>query len=304
MKTYSKSVFFALPVFALSLFSLSAFADDKTSQTSPVISGAIEIEAGFTDESSDIALATFELGIDHSLTDKVEGHVLFLYEEGENNDNIAVDEAIVTINPKENFSIAAGRMYVPFGHFDSNMVSDPLTLEIGETQEEAIQLGFLTGNISTAIYAFKDDEDSSDKIDDFGVNFDYETEAFSAGLSYITDVNDKSDVSQSAKGLAVHAKGSFGRTTLIAEHLTVDTGNKPSASNLELGIDLGADRILAFALQKTKDAAALDLPEKSFGIAYGMPIYDSVGFAAEVVNNEAYDGSDDTVVTLQLAYEF
>lgn len=37
----------------------------------------------------------------------------------------------------DNFAAAAGRMAVPFGVFDSMFLSDPLTLEVGETMTEA-----------------------------------------------------------------------------------------------------------------------------------------------------------------------
>lgn len=286
----------------------AAHAEEKKTE----ISGLIEVEAGFTNsdagDESDITLATVELGIDHAVNDKVDGHVLFLYEEGENNDNIAVDEAVITLHATDQLDIAAGRMYVPFGNFDSMMVSDPLTLEVGETQEEALQLGFSNGaGLGGSVYVYKDDEDASAKIDDFGLSVAYESEGFAAGVSYISDVNDKSDANNDASGLGVHAKGSFGKATIIAEHIQVDTtaaGEKPEATNLEFGFDLGGDRTIALALQETDDAVSLGLPEKAIGIAYSMPVYEQASFAAEYMKNDQYDGSDDSVVTLQLAYEF
>ena len=51
------------------------------------LSGAIEVEAAFTDderesgETSDITLATVELGVDVNPVKHVSGHVLFLFEE-------------------------------------------------------------------------------------------------------------------------------------------------------------------------------------------------------------------------------
>ncbi|MCK5725366.1 MAG: LbtU family siderophore porin [Thiotrichaceae bacterium] len=292
---------------ALSILTLPAFADEPS--TLPKISGVIEVEAGFGSDDSDISLATFELGIAHSLNERAEAAVLFLYEQGENNDNIAVDTATITLHPTKQAAINIGRLYVPFGQFESNMVSDPLTLELGETQEEAIDLAFSSGAFSTHLYIFRDEEDGTGKVDDYGLSFGYENKSFATGISLISDVNEKSDATHSAKGFAIHAKKSIGRTTLIAEHLKVATtsdNDKPSATNLELGFDLGADRTLALALQKTKDAdgAATDLVEKSLGIAYSRPIYGQVGFAAEVMKTAAYGGAKDTVSTLQLSYEF
>ncbi len=102
------------------------------------LSGVVEVEAEFVSsddgDSSDLTVPTVALGIHNQLNDKLEGNVLFLYEQGENNDNIALDEATLTFKPRAGLDVTAGRMYVPFGKFDSHMVSDPLTLELAETQ--------------------------------------------------------------------------------------------------------------------------------------------------------------------------
>ncbi|MCK5810240.1 MAG: LbtU family siderophore porin [Cocleimonas sp.] len=298
---------FYVSLLVLATFTLPAMAEEPKKTSNTTISGVAEVEAGFSDGNSDISLATVEVGIDHSMGEKAEAHLLFLYQEGENDDNIAVDEATITLHPHKNISITAGRMYVPFGQFDSNMLSDPLTLELGESQEEALQFGLSSGHFSSSFYLFKDDADGSEKIDDYGLTVGYETDAFSTGASYITDVNDQSDSTHSAKGFSVHAKGTIGRATLIAEQLNVNkiaNGKKPQATHLELGIDLGAERMLAFSLNKTKNANALDLPKNASGIAYSMPLYDNVGLTAEVMKTKAYDNSTDTTTTVQLSYEF
>ncbi len=274
------------------------------------LSGLVEVEAGFVsnaeEDSSDLTVPTIELGIDNKLNDKLEGHLLLLYEQGENSDNIAVDEATLTFKPREGLEVSAGRMYVPFGKFDSHMVSDPLTLELAETQEEAVQIGLSSGNVSGSAYVFKDDEDGGNKIDDYGINLDYATETVSAGVSYISDVNDKA-----TSGVGVYVAGQIGRFGVLAEHIQVDeitladeSTAKPAASNLEVGFDLGNDRTVAVAYQQTKEAEALELPETATGIAYRMPVFEKASFAAEYRNNEAYDGSKEDVVTLQVAYEF
>ncbi len=274
------------------------------------LSGAVEVEAGFVSndngDSSDLTVSTVELGVDNKLNDQLEGHLLFLYEQGENGDNIAVDEATLTFKPREGLAVTAGRMYVPFGKFDSNMVSDPLTLELAETQEEAVQVGVTSGDATGSAYVFKDDKDGGDKLDDYGVNLDYATDNVGAGVSYISDVNDKA-----AAGVGVHASVQMGRVGVIAEHIKVDEMTleddataKPAASNLEVGLDLGNDRTVALAYQQTEAAETLELPETATGIAYRMPIYEKASFAAEYMNNKGYDGAKEDVITLQLAYEF
>jgi hypothetical protein len=119
------------------------------------ISGVVEAEAGFSStdyndsatddvDESDIVLATVELGIDAEVYKHVSGHILLLYEEDENDGNIAIDEGFITIDGKDvvPLYLNAGQLYVPFGQFESHMITDPLTLDLGETSQSAVQVGF------------------------------------------------------------------------------------------------------------------------------------------------------------------
>jgi hypothetical protein len=296
---------FYISLYLITLFSFPVFAEKEKSNLT--INPTITLEAGFSDNNGHYGLATFEVGLDYSLNDKVEGHLLLLLSQESGEDlTTAVDEVTITLHPSKNISVIAGRQYVPFGQFETNLLSSPLILQLGDTREDALQFNFAKGVFSSDFYLFKDDADGSDKMDDFGLNFGYQSDGFSTGVSYISDVNDLSDEHYSAKGLAIHAKGKIGRTTLIAEHLQVSAnsaGNKLEANHVELNISMGTDRILAFSLQKTKNADDLDLAKKAFAIAYHMPLYDKVEVAAEVIKTKAYDTRNNTTVTLQLTYE-
>ncbi|CAA6811770.1 MAG: Porin [uncultured Thiotrichaceae bacterium] len=291
----------------LSCFSSVIYANETTNTTS--VSGLLEIEVSYNDaaSSSDINLATLELATEHRFNEKVDAQVLFLYEEGENDDNIAIDEATINVHPNNTTNVSAGRMYVPFGKFESMMVSDPQTLELAETQEEAILLAKQFGNITATAYVFKDDEDASDKIDDGGISLDYETDGFMTGISYISDVNNKSNANTQASGTAIYAVGTRNQLSLIAEHIALDTtsdGEKPKATNFEVGFDFGNDRAIAASYQTTSNALAAGLPKNATGLAYSMPVYDNTQFAAEYMQTENYAGENDKTVTLQVAYEF
>ena len=104
--------------------------------------GLVEVEATTGKDyegtkESDITLATVELGLDAEITDWVNGHILLLYEEDDT--PLCVDEGFITLGNLEKFPLyfAAGKMYVPFGAFETNMISDPLTLELGENNESS-----------------------------------------------------------------------------------------------------------------------------------------------------------------------
>ncbi|MBW2590686.1 MAG: LbtU family siderophore porin, partial [Deltaproteobacteria bacterium] len=140
------------------------------------LSGAIEVEAGFEKidyndpatkdvDSSDIVVSTVEVGIDAEIVKHVSGHILFLYEEDDT--PIEVDEAIISINGEDvvPLYLNAGQMYVPFGNFESHMISDPVTLELGETRESAVVAGFANDCIGISAGVFNGDIDETGEDD-------------------------------------------------------------------------------------------------------------------------------------------
>jgi predicted outer membrane lipoprotein len=312
------------------------------------MSGLVEVEASYVDgpdgSESDLAVATVELGLEAQVTPWVNAHVLFLHEE-DADDPIEIDEAIVTIaNPDASpFSIAAGRMYVPFGNFDSALVSDPLTLEIGETRETAVQLGWLANGFHALAYGFNGDanDGGSAQIDGYGLSLGYSREAegdglsFNAGLSWISKladsnslqetVTDPDSLANAVTGWSTHATLHWHTFTLIGEYLSA-TDNfdaadldfngadaRPSAWNLEVDYGFGIagrEAEVAVAWQGTDEALALELPEQRWLAALSVGIYDQTSLSIEYAHDQDYgvhdggSGEDSDTVTLQLAVEF
>ncbi|MFW6052906.1 MAG: LbtU family siderophore porin, partial [Desulfosalsimonas sp.] len=173
------------------------------------VSGLLEAEAGYEsidyndpaeedEDASDVALATMELGVDAVVNDYVSGHVLFLWEE-DDTEPVDLDEGFITLTGGANRPayMSAGKMYVPFGNFETHMISDPLTLELGEARESAIQAGLEMNGFYGSVYLFNGDADEFDKdshIDNYGANagFVMESEKFSLdiGASYINNITD------------------------------------------------------------------------------------------------------------------
>lgn len=219
------------------------------------ISGVVEVEAGYmsTDpvegdntDDSDIAVATVEVGIGAKIVDHVSGDILFLYEDGE---DILVDEAFITIDGEDVIPLylRAGELYVPFGNFESHMISDPLTLEIAETREAAVQVGTETGGFYGSTFVFNGDVNESDAdddhIDNFGANagFGMASNAFKfdVGVSYINNLIDadgwegaiediNSEVEEGEEfalnefvgGVGAYAIIGIGPVTIIGEYVT------------------------------------------------------------------------------------
>lgn len=315
----------------------------------PELSGVIEVEAAYSDDdiageiASDIALATVELAADAQLNKAVSGHLLFLYEDDQGDDNVLIDEAVITLHmPRSLLYVSAGRQYVPFGNFESMMVSDPLTLELAETREDALLLGLESGGLYGSLYVFNGDadkaEDNADRVNDFGANAGYAVESkrmnLDLGVSYINNIAD-SDAIQEAMpvggiqrhsgGVSTHLVLGSGRMHFMAEYLTatktikqVDLAfkgksAKVSAMNLELGVDLrlgGKPATLAVAHQQSGEALDLGLPESRNLLALSVELTEGTTLALEYATAEDYavadggTGKDASGFTAQLGLEF
>ncbi|MFO7607309.1 MAG: LbtU family siderophore porin [Desulfurivibrionaceae bacterium] len=295
-------------------------------------SGVVEVEAGFSDgddgSESDIAVATVEFGLEAQINGYSAAQVLFLYEDGE---DLGVDEAFITLGNLERnpLYLTAGKLYVPFGNYETQMISDPLTLEIGEGGENVIQIGIETAGFYASAYGFNGDtaDGGSDVVEHYGLNGGYalESAAFSLDigggwLSSIGDTDGLSDalgggpvaVNDYIDGYAAHLITGYGPFTLIGEYVGAGddldgADSQISAYNLEAGIFFplaGREASIALGYQKTEEARWADLPEKRMVSALAVEIMDSTSLALEWMNEEDYDGIDSDVYTLQLGVEF
>ncbi|MEZ4528774.1 MAG: LbtU family siderophore porin [Desulfobacterales bacterium] len=279
MKKISKAAFVLL--MCSFLFSFSAVAeekagDDKTGHIDRIgeqlkekilpeswanrvsFSGAVEAEAVYEkkdsadpdaeeEDSSDLALSKAELGIDIDIAKHVRGNVLFLYEDDE---DVVVDEGFVLLDGGDvvPLYLKVGKIYVPFGRFESNMISDPLTLELGETRESAAEIGFAAGGFYAAAYVFNGDVDKDgddSHMDNYGAALGYslEKDVFSmdVGVGYINslidsngweDVLEEEIASAETMGLAFSFRDyvpgfvaysifNFGPLRIIGEYMTM-----------------------------------------------------------------------------------
>ncbi len=149
----------------------------KTLKEHISIGGTVEVETNFTgsdnrsksgDSSSDITLATAELDIEAKLHKYASANMVFLWEE-DDTEPVDIDEGYITLGNTDYFPLylKAGRMYVPFGNFETNFVSDPLTLELGEIQESAYLFGASYKGVDFSVYFFNPDiNENSDKNTD------------------------------------------------------------------------------------------------------------------------------------------
>ena len=305
------------------------------------IGGAIEIEGTVTsppegDNEADLTVGTAELGIGVEVSDWVNGEIVLLWEQGEGLD---VDTATVTIGPPEGaWSITGGHLVIPFGVFETNLISDPLTLDIGETKQTAFQFDGSAGALSGSVFVFKGDnmEDGDNLIQGFGATAGYsvETESFELGLnlSYTNDLGDSDGLEvegaegyDRVAGISASAMLTVGSVSVLGEYLGAmdtfgadyvafgDYGAKPSAWMVEVayGFELaGKEATVAASYQTTDEALALELPKKRVLVGLSAEVMDGISLGFEWARDTDYgadeggSGENTDNFTVQLAAEF
>ncbi|MCU7798448.1 MAG: LbtU family siderophore porin [Candidatus Thiodiazotropha sp. (ex Myrtea spinifera)] len=292
------------------------------------ISGLVEIEAEFVDPRSgnsysNLTLTTAELGIKAQVSSAVSGEIVLLYEE-DSEASLDVDVATLTLSPEASLFFNAGQFYLPFGVFETQMISDPLTLELAETRETALEIGFTTGMLFGSVYIFDGDTSNEDtsKIDNIGMHLDLILDRgnrhFDISLGYINDIRNsdglidyKGENQNQVGGITLSASLYSGPFKLIGEYVSAsdmfDAGDKPYAYNIEAGYGFslsGIDANVAIGFQATGDAEKIELPKEILLAAISFEMYEHTTLGIEITSSKAYDNQYVQALLLQLAGHF
>ncbi len=282
------------------------------------LSGVLEVEASYAGEklygggtakNSDIVLATLGLGLEAAINDRLTGNIVLLWEE-DDTEPIDVDEGSVTWAGNR-FDLTAGRFYMPFGTFDTHFISDPLTHELGETQQSGLQVSAHPTSAFQLTFAIANgDVDrvaASDNINDYGLRLDFsvtasENRALDFSVQYYSDIADTDgellggtgailnkrvgglglDMDWSAGSWSANSEyiGALGR--FDARDLDVDadgSGDRPAAWNLEVARVFGESFELALKYEGTSEYA--DFPKSQYGLGCSWTIGDDTMLSAE-----------------------
>ncbi len=299
------------------------------------LSGLIEVEAtaakrddddGHQSSASDLTLATAELAISAE-SDAGGASLTLLYEEGE---DVTVDAAIISFTHAKWFA-DVGLQYLPFGNYSSRLISDPLTLELGETQATALQGGFTGDNLTLSLFLFNGAIDRSgdeDHLSQGGVALTlHPCEGVEIGASYLNRLAESgaelitaptSREVAAASGYLNLAAGPFALTAELlgatrrfaASDLDTDGdghGDKPLAWSLETAY-LACERC-ELALRLEGSEALFGQPKHRYGAALTWFPLPQIHLAVEMLDSSfgpAFgDGeSRQQQATAQLAYTF
>ncbi|MBU4288740.1 MAG: LbtU family siderophore porin [Proteobacteria bacterium] len=316
-------------------------------------SACIEVEAFYEDknfhdpskrdtDASDLKLATVEFGFDVDIAKHVKGSLFFLYEE-DDTDPIEIDEGVITIDGADvvPLYVDLGKMYVPFGRFESHFISDPLTLELGETNESAVVVGSRNDWVELSVGAFNGDIDETDEasfnhIDNYLASACFTLPEktvpdfnLTAGISVISNIADSNNLQTVGTGVsAATIKNHIGgfNTFIIASildkyffnaeylgaiddfeagELSFDGGKayRPEVWTIELACDIADGLNLAVCYEGSNDCGDF-LPKKQFGGCVSYDLFKYTSVALEYLYGKYENKDTRHLMTTQLAIEF
>ena len=299
------------------------------------LTGLIEVEASLThpeggDEVDDLRLSTVQIGLEAELTPWFGGHIIGLWEE-DDTEPAEIDEAVLMLRTPaplggQILSLTVGRQYLPFGKFESLMISDPLTLDLGETRSTSGVFGVEGELWSVKVGTFEGsvDDGAADSLDTWVVALEVTPrEGLSLGVSYLSDlaesgaglVRDEALYKDEVPAVSVFLSCQHGDFGLAAEYLAASdafdagqveagkdlTGKRPAAWFVEASWAATDRLVLAARYERANDYQA---DARRYGAMASYGLFDFAALAVEYLRGNT-DGDDPAhTFTAQLAVEF
>ena len=275
------------------------------------VGGAIELELvsespAEGDSSVSAGVGTAELGFAAAINDEWSGEIVVENDDGA----IALADAFLTYEPGGGLSASGGQQGVPFGVYDTNQITDPLTKDLGDTSGVSLVLGGETGQMSWNLFGLQPDDGQFADTPGIaaGLAMGDDDGEFGLNVSWINGIGNEVDL----QGMAASASASLGPASAIVEYVAAleapEDGATPSAFSVEAayGFDLmGRDATFAISAGGTDDGAAAELAETLMLVGISVDVWDGVGLGMEWSQSEGYDAAGaDSAITVLLAAEF
>lgn len=266
------------------------------------LSGLLEIEAtaqnlhyanGSRVATSDLTVATAQLGLGAKINETVSSNITVLFEEDAT--TLDVDEATIDLAQGQ-WSARIGRQYLPFGVYNSHFINDPLTLALGETRETALLAGYSRESLSLSAFVFNGDVDKNgaeDHLGDWGASLILTpTEGIELGGSFMSDLADSDAELLSTyenrvggwSAFAVMEQGPFGLSAevlgALKDFAAADLdGARPLAWNLEVSWAPLEQVELAARYEGSSEFAGQ--PKRQYGVGASWSPAENVSLALE-----------------------
>ncbi len=274
--------------------------------------GLIEVEASHTDQ---LLTPSAELATIITANSNWSGQINLIHQEA---DDLTIDEVTLKYQ-KDNVEIRIGQMVLPFLQLESNFISDPQTLELTETNTQALsgKLEWQKLSLETTLFRASYLNRNIDSVI-LGTNYKWSHWVFGAG--YISNLTGSGffterslEISNSAPAVSFFIKTSSAKYKLILEYVTAlrelkginynnnDFNILPSSIQIELSYNLKTI-ILIIGIQATKDGPKL--PKNRLLAAVQLPFNKNTTISLEYAGDELNQEHRDHTLTGQLALIF
>lgn len=305
------------------------------------IGGTLEVEAWWSEDfdgvsENSIDLATSEIDIEAEVVEWLTGSIVFEWDTDE--DKFRVDEATVTLGPAGDFPayFQLGLFDVPFGVYDGNTVTDPLTEEVFKIKENAVVVGMDRSDFSTSFYFFNGDAsegDGNNSFEQFGATIGYKVKKdlyrLDCNLGYVNSVIGSETLSEEydmeagyVAGITAQLGLRFAGLVFLAEYLGAvddyqapdedEPSARPGSYHLEAGYNtaiFGVPALLTVAYSRSSDLVNI-VPRSRMSAVLWLGLIEGIDLNFEYTQDSDYSrnsgasGEKSDLYTIQLSYEF
>lgn len=261
---------------------------------------------GSNENQSDLVIDKIKMNLDINVTENIKFDTNIEYKDGK---DLYIDSAEFDISLNDELSVAVGKIDIPFGAFEGEMISDPLTKDLGEITKTTIGLIWEPVDylkLSAWIY----DGDIEGEINNAAAALELKpAEAISLGFGIVSDIcegdlsdsielEDDADYNQTAGINAWIALNVTDSVTILGEYITaidnIDAidGNKPQAWAIDLMYEATDAITVAARYEGSKEFFADEAPESRFGGTLSYAFNDVVTLSAEYLYGKYDDAAE------------
>jgi hypothetical protein len=288
-----------------------------------------------TEEKSDL-LGQAEFDLSAQINDWVTGYIHY-FSSTEPGVNVEMEQAFIVFGNLDRSPTYAsvGKEFVSSGGYSTNMVSRPLTREVGRFRANEATVGTFWDGFRGNIFGYDNERelegDTFKSLGQWGAQIEYFSQmsdsfedtfgddwSFKAGVAYVNDIStaesyDSSNVLSSDEEINeyipsgnVYARVGYQEWSLLGEYqhnfeafeadeLSMNSdGAKIAATNVELTyrFDVGRPSWITANYGQSSQALALQLPQRVYGVTYGINILKNTVLSFEYLLQQDYSEDD------------
>lgn len=276
---------------------------------------------GTSEDSNDLVFDKLDIGLDVDVTENIKFNTVFEYEDGE---DLRVDSAQFDFELTDYLAVTVGKAYIPFGAFGGDMISDPLTLDLGEVCKTTAGLIWSPVNelaVSAWVFSGDIEEDINNgaviiefaPVNELTFGFGVISDICEGSLADSIELDDDSDYEQTTgvnAWIAINLTDSLsvaGEYIAAIDDVDALNGDKPQAWAFDAVWKATDDLTIAGRYEGTKEFLAEETPKSRVGGTMTYALNDAVSLSAEYLYGKYDDVSeldDSHAVTGRLAIAF